>query len=47
MKLVKGGFPAHYGSRLSSVLDVRMKEGNMKEFHGNAMIGMIGLKDYG
>lgn len=44
MKLVKGGFPAHYGSRLSSVLDVRMKEGNMKEFHGNAMIGMIASK---
>jgi hypothetical protein len=44
MKLVKGGFPAYYGSRLSSVLDVRMKEGNMKEFHGNAMIGMIASK---
>ena len=44
MKLVKGGFPAHYGSRLSSVVDIRMKEGNMKEFHGNAMIGMIASK---
>jgi hypothetical protein len=44
IKLVKGGFPAHYGSRLSSVLDVKMKEGNMKEFHGNAMIGMITSK---
>ncbi len=44
IKLVKGGFPAHYGSRLSSVLDVRMKEGNMKEFHGNGMIGMIASK---
>lgn len=40
MKLVKGGFPAHYGSRLSSVVDVKMKEGNMKEFHGSGMIGM-------
>ncbi len=29
--LVKGGFPARYGGRLSSVLDLRMKEGNMKE----------------
>ncbi len=38
MKLVKGGFPAHYGSRLSSVVDVKMKEGNMKEFHGSGMI---------
>jgi hypothetical protein len=44
MKLVKGGFPAHYGSRLSSVLDIKMKEGNMKEFHGNGMIGMIASK---
>ncbi len=44
MKLVKGGFPSQYGSRLSSVLDVRMKEGNMKEFHGNGMIGVIASK---
>jgi len=44
MKLVKGRFPAHYGSRLSSVVDVKMKEGNMKEFHGNGMIGMISSK---
>lgn len=44
MKLVKGGFPAHYGSRLSSVVDVKMKEGNMKEFHGSGMIGMIASK---
>ena len=44
MKLVKGGFPAHYGNRLSSVLDVRMKEGNRKEFHGSGMIGMVASK---
>jgi len=44
MKLIKGGFPARYGSRLSSVLDIRMKEGNMKEQHGNFMIGMIASK---
>lgn len=44
MKLVKGGFPAHYGSRLSSVVDVKMKEGNLKEFHGSGMIGMIASK---
>jgi len=44
MKLIKGGFPARYGSRLSSVLDIRMKEGNMKEQHGDLMIGMIASK---
>jgi hypothetical protein len=44
IKLVKGGFPAHYGSRLSSVVDIKMKEGNLKEFHGNAMIGMLASK---
>jgi len=39
--LYKGGFPARYSGRLSSVLDVRMKEGNNKEFHGNASVGII------
>src|SRR5690606_37363902 len=31
VKIYKGGIPASYGGRLSSVLDVRQKEGNMKE----------------
>ncbi len=44
VELVKGGFPARYGGRLSSVLDIRMKEGNMKEFHGNGSIGLISSK---
>lgn len=44
VKLIKGGFPAYYGSRLSSIVDVRMKEGNLKEFHGNGMIGLIASK---
>ena len=43
-KLVKGGFPARYGGRLSSIMDVRMKEGNMKEFHGSGMIGLVASK---
>ena len=42
--LVKGGFPARYGGRLSSVLDIRMKEGNMKEYHGNISAGLISAK---
>jgi hypothetical protein len=39
--LIKGGFPAHYGGRLSSVIDIRLKEGNMKEFKGSGSIGLI------
>ena len=34
VKLTKGGFPARFGGRLSSVLEIDMKEGNMKEFKG-------------
>ena len=44
VKLVKGGFPARYGGRLSSVIDIRMKEGNNKEFHGEGSIGLISSK---
>ncbi len=41
VKLVKGGIPAQYGGRLSSLLDVRMKDGNNKTFSGNGGIGLI------
>lgn len=44
VKLIKGGFPARYGGRLSSILDIRMKDGNMKEFEGSGMIGMVAAK---
>lgn len=37
----KSGFPARYGGRLSSVIDVRTKDGDMKEFHGNFSLGLI------
>lgn len=40
----KGGFPARFGGRLSSVLDIRMKDGNEKELHGNISIGLISSK---
>lgn len=33
--LIKGGFPAQYGGRLSSILDVTMKEGNNREVKGS------------
>jgi outer membrane receptor for ferrienterochelin and colicin len=39
--LYKGGFPARYGGRLSSVLEVRMKEGNLNEFKADASVGII------
>jgi hypothetical protein len=42
--LIKGGAPANYGGRLSSVVDVAMKEGNYKEFHGSGSIGNIASK---
>ena len=42
--LIKGGFPARYGGRLSSVIDIRMKEGNMKKFSGEASSSFIASK---
>ena len=42
--LYKGGFPARFGSRLSSVLDVRMNDGNNKKLHGNISIGLLSAK---
>ena len=39
--LIKGGFPAQYGGRLSSVLDITMREGNKKKFSGEGGIGII------
>jgi len=44
VKLIKGGFPARYGGRLSSVLEINMKEGNTQELHGSASIGLVSSK---
>ncbi len=41
LKVYKGGFPAQYGGRLSSVIDVRMKEGNNKAYDVTGGIGLI------
>jgi hypothetical protein len=41
VEIIKGGFPARYGGRLSSVLDIQMKEGNKNELHGEGGIGII------
>jgi hypothetical protein len=41
LKLYKGGIPARYGGRASSVLDIYQKEGNSNSFHMNGGIGLI------
>jgi len=41
VQLYKGGIPARYGGRLSSVLDVRQREGNNKQFEMSGGIGLI------
>jgi hypothetical protein len=39
--IIKGNSPAQYGGRLSSVLDVKMKDGNNKDYNVNGGIGLI------
>ncbi len=41
VKMYKGGIPAQYGGRASSVMDVRMRNGNMKEWEGSGGLGLI------
>lgn len=41
LKLYKGGIPARYGGRVSSVLDIYQKEGNNKSFQANGGIGLV------
>lgn len=45
-QLYKGGFPARYGSRLSSVLDITLKDGNDKEFSGAAGLSFVAFYGY-
>jgi hypothetical protein len=40
-ELLKGGIPASYGGRASSVLDIKMKDGNMKNYSVSGGIGLI------
>ena len=44
VRLTKGGFPARFGGRLSSVLQIDMKEGNMKKLKGDVTLGLISSK---
>ena len=41
LKLYKGGIPARFGGRVSSVLDIRQKEGNSKKFKGEGGVGLL------
>ncbi|MBP0905215.1 carboxypeptidase-like regulatory domain-containing protein [Mariniflexile gromovii] len=41
IKLYKGGIPARYGGRISSVLDIYQKDGNSNEFHANGGVGIV------
>jgi len=41
VQLIKGGIPANYGGRLSSVLDVITKDGNNRDFQVNGGVGTI------
>lgn len=41
VELIKGGYPAQYGNRLSAVLNLTQKDGNREKFEGLASIGML------
>ncbi len=41
IKVYKGDFPAQYGSRISSLIDIRTKDGNMQHFNLDASVGLL------
>lgn len=44
VNLYKAGFPARFGGRLSSIVDIRTNDGNMQKIHGTASVGLISAK---
>jgi outer membrane receptor for ferrienterochelin and colicin len=44
LEVIKGGFPARYGGRLASVIDIHTKDGNLKSWHGEIEAGIISSK---
>lgn len=44
VSLYKGAFPARYGGRVSSILDIRTNDGNMKQTHGSFSVGVLNDK---
>ncbi|MFA6617766.1 MAG: TonB-dependent receptor [Candidatus Neomarinimicrobiota bacterium] len=43
-EFIAGGFPAEYGGRMSSVLDIKNREGNSNEFHGSGNVSLLSSK---
>ncbi|MDQ3190128.1 MAG: TonB-dependent receptor [Bacteroidota bacterium] len=41
VQLTKGGFPARYGGRLSSVIEINLKDGNTQKFSGEGSVGIV------
>lgn len=46
VSILKGGMPANYGGRLSSVLNVTLNDGNSNDFHGKGGVGLISSRLY-
>lgn len=44
VNLYKAGFPARFGGRLSSIVDIRTNDGNMQQMHGTVSVGLISAK---
>ena len=42
--MTKGGFPASYGGRISSIMDIRMKEGNQERFSTEGGVGLLSTR---
>ncbi|MEA2077963.1 MAG: TonB-dependent receptor [Candidatus Marinimicrobia bacterium] len=43
-EFIAGGFPAEYGGRMSSILDIKNREGNSEEFHGSGNVSLLSSK---
>lgn len=44
VEVTKGGFPARYGGRLSSVIDINMKDGDKNNYHAEGGIGLVAAR---
>jgi outer membrane receptor protein involved in Fe transport len=44
IELTKGGFPARFGGKLSSVIEMQMKEGSKEKLHGDVSLGLLSAR---